>query len=286
MSWFRDGQVSGRGFEPDLIDSLSTTITPWLIGGLLLLTALTFTVTIRSWHAAKRSPYFFLRVQAARRMQRYLVASLVLILVTIGTTAYAWQTPQALPPQHARLSYAKPSLTTVIVDDEALLAESSPTALDINLSPVMNRVAETAPELGDPLLKPALPEQYNQLESQVELQSDTDIGEISFSTEISDDYQALEAGRRFGKGYFTLYATFDYDGLADGMTWSWVWRHNNQVVDGGNQVWSYGDEGPGYVYFQPDEGFQLGDYSLEVWVNDSLMAQSNFTVIDSVSATN
>jgi hypothetical protein len=65
-----------------------------------------------------------------------------------------------------------------------------------------------------------------------------------------------------------------------------VWRHNNQVVDGGNQVWSYGDEGPGYVYFQPEEGFQLGDYSLEIWVNDALMAQSNFTVIDSVSATN
>ncbi|MGD8804752.1 MAG: hypothetical protein PVH65_02820 [Chloroflexota bacterium] len=265
---------------------MSGTIIPWLVGGLLLLTVLTLTVTIKSWHAAKRSPYFFLRVQAARRMQRYLVATLVLLLITLGTSAYAWQTPQASAPQHARLSYAKPTQSAAVVNEDESLAQASPTTVEIDLSPVMNRVAATAPGLSDPLLKPALPDEYNQLEPEVELQPDTAIGEISFSTEISSDFQALEAGRRFGKGFFTLYATFAYDGLADGMTWSWVWRHNNQVVDGGNQVWSYGKDGPGYVYFQPDEGFQLGDYSLEIWVNDALMAQSNFTVIDSVSATN
>ena len=148
-------------------------------------------------------------------MQRYLVASLVLLLLSIVTTAYAWQTPVAHPPQHARLSYAKPSLAVPAVD-ETLLAESSPTAVEISLSPSINRVADTAPELSDPLLKPALPEDYDQLEPSVELQSDTTIGDISFSTKISDDFQALEAGRRFGKGFFTLYATFEYDGLADG----------------------------------------------------------------------
>ncbi len=219
-------------------------------------------------------------------MQRYLVATLLLLLVTLGTSAYAWQTPQALAPQHARLRYAKPSVATAAAAEDESLSQASPTTVEIDLSPVMNRVAATTPGLSDPLLKPALPEAYDQFEPEVELQPETEIGDISFSTEISSDFQALEAGRRFGKGFFTLYATFAYEGLADGMTWSWVWRHNNQVIDGGNQVWSYGDEGPGYVYFQPDEGFQLGDYSLEIWVNDTLMAQSNFTVIDSVSATN
>lgn len=218
-------------------------------------------------------------------MQRYLVASLVLLLLTIATTAYAWQAPQSLPPQHALLRYAKPSLAPTVADDETLLTQSSPAAVEINLSPVSN-VVSSAAGLSDPLLKPALPEAYNQLEPEVKLRSDTTIGDISFSTDISDDYQALEAGRRFGKGFYTLYATFAYDGLSDGMTWSWVWRHNNQVVDGGNQVWSYGEDGPGYVYFRPEEGFQLGDYSLEVWVNDALMAQSSFTVIDSISASN
>ena len=220
-------------------------------------------------------------------MQRYLVASLALLLLSVAISAYAWQTPRALPPQHARLSYAKPSAAGVVVADESvLLVESSPAAVEISLSPATGSIAAVAPELSDPLLMPALPEQFNQLEPTVELKPDTSIGDISFSSQISSDYQALEAGQRFGKGFFTLYATFDYDGLADGMTWSWVWRHNNQIIDGGNQVWSYGEDGPGYIYFQPEEGFQLGDYSLEVWVNDAMMAQSNFMVVDGITASN
>ena len=35
--------------------------------------------------------------------------------------------------------------------------------------------------LADPLLKPALPEQYDQIESAVELKESTEIGEIQFS---------------------------------------------------------------------------------------------------------
>ncbi|UCG24718.1 MAG: hypothetical protein JSW55_01595 [Chloroflexota bacterium] len=220
-------------------------------------------------------------------MQRYFVASLALLLVSVAISAYAWQIPQALPPQHARLNYAKPSPAGVAAENEStLLVDSSPAAVEISMSPATNGFAEIAPELSDPLLKPALPEQFNQVEPTADLQPGTAIGDISFSTEISNDYQALQAGRRFGKGFFTLYATFDYDGLADGMTWSWVWRHNNQVIDGGNQLWSYGEEGPGYVYFQPEEGFALGEYSLEVWVNDAMMAQSNFMVVDGITASN
>ena len=220
-------------------------------------------------------------------MQRYLVVSLLLGLLTIATSAYAWQTPQAVQPLHARLSYAKPSTARVAAEQESeSLTESSPTAVQISLSPTASQLVTSLSETSDSLLKPALPGEYNQLEAAVDLKPDTNVGDISFSTEISDDYQALEAGRRFGKGFYTLYATFDYDGLADGMTWSWVWRHNGQIVDGGNQVWSYGDNGPGYVYFRPEEGFQLGEYSLEVWVNDALMAQSDFTVMDSISASN
>ena len=32
----------------------------------------------------------------------------------------------------------------------------------------------------------------------------------------------------FAEGFYTLYATFDYEGLEDGMVWSWVWRHDGR----------------------------------------------------------
>ncbi len=66
--------------------------------------------------------------------------------------------------------------------------------------------------------------------------------------------------------------------MADGMEWSWVWRYNGEVIDGGNQLWAYGNDGPGYVYLRPEEGFSEGDYSLEIWVNDQLVAQNSMTI--------
>jgi hypothetical protein len=132
----------------------------------------------------------------------------------------------------------------------------------------------------------SLPSEYDQLEPWVQLNKSTIIDGITFSTDITGDYQALDPSRRFTQGFFTLYATFAYDQMSDGMVWSWVWRRNDDVIDGGNQVWSYGNDGPGYVYLRPEEGFGLGDYFINIWVNGEQMAGSNFTVIDSISANN
>ena len=260
---------------------------PWLVGGLVLLSLVTFSITIKSWREAKRSPYFFLRVQAAKRMERYMMCTLALFLVTMATGAYAWPASSESLPQIARLSYAKPApVLAAEIEEPEVLADSSPTALDITLSPVSNRLVDVPVELDDPLLKAALPEKFNQIEPSAELIDETEIGEIDFSTDITLDYRAIDAGQRFGEGFFTLYATFDYDEMADGMTWSWVWRRNGQLIEGGNQLWAYGNDGPGYVYFRPEEGFLQGQYELEVWVNNEMMAQSDFMVIDSISANN
>ncbi len=220
-------------------------------------------------------------------MERYMLCTFALVLVTVGTSAYAWPAANETLPQIARLSYAKPTLELAAdVEEPEALADSSPTALDITLSPVGNRIVDVPLDLADPLLKQALPEKFNQVEPSEEIIDETEIGKIIFSTDITSDYRAVDAGQRFGEGFFTLYATFDYAEMADGMTWSWVWRRNGQVVEGGNQLWAYGDDGPGYVYFRPEEGFLQGQYELEVWVNSEMMAQSDFMVIDSISANN
>jgi hypothetical protein len=118
------------------------------------------------------------------------------------------------------------------------------------------------------------------------MKENTNLGDIFFSTDITSNYEAVNPGRRFTEGFYTIYATFSYDGMTDGMVWSWVWRHNGQVIDGGNQVWKYGVDGPGYVYIRPETGFQLGEYALDVWVNGELFTQSSFTITEGVSAAN
>jgi hypothetical protein len=257
------------------------------LGGLVILALLTFYITVKSWREAKRSPYFFLRVQAARKMQRYLLVSFLLIVTFVLVAGFAWQAPDPSTNQIARIVYAKPmEQDSLDAASSEVAASSSPVAVEINMGAAADRTIEATSELTDPLLKPSIPSEYDQIEPSVELSDSTDIGAISFSTDIDDRYQAVNPVQRVSEGFFTLYATFDYSEMANDMAWAWVWRHNGEVVDGGNQLWSYGDEGPGYVYFQPEEGFYPGRYTLEVWVNDSLMAQSSILVIESVSANN
>jgi hypothetical protein len=184
----------------------------------------------------------------------------------------------------AVISRAKPvSVARVASPDTEVAADASPTALDITLSPASVEISQVTT---DPLQRSELPEDYNQLNPTVELKDSTDMGDIFFSTDITSDYEAINPGRRFTEGFYTVYATFSYDGMADGMVWSWVWRHNGQVIDGGNQVWNYGGDGPGYVYIRPETGFLLGEYALDVWVNGELLTQSSFTITEGVSAAN
>jgi hypothetical protein len=270
-----------------LIPNLSGTITPWVLGGLASLVLLTVSITIKAWRDAKRSPFFFLRLQAQKRLQRYSLASLALIVATFATAAYAWQPVEQSAQRVALIHNAKPAEVAIAAVDEAeepAEGESgSPETVQIalNVPAAAPRAAESASEVAS-----GLPAEYDQFDPTAELTADTELGQLFFSTRIDADYQAVEPGRRFSKGQFTLYATFEYGAMADGMAWAWVWRRNGEVVGGGNELWAYGQEGPGYVYLRPEEGFRVGQYSLEIWVNGELLTQGSFQISDGINASN
>ncbi len=268
----------------EFLTAFSGTITPWLLGTFLTLSLVAMFAAVKNWREMKRSPYFFQRLQAGKRLQTYLVTSSFLFIITIGVSAYAWQEPEDTTLRMAILTHSKsngteeaaelPSLVES-VDEESLSsfeledADSPEALLNIADQPL---VATT----------PTLPEEFDRFLPTSELDEESDLGTLIFSTEISDEYEAVNPQEIFPEGFYTLYATSGYEGLADGMVWSWIWRHNGEVVEGGNEVWNYGDEGPGYIYFNPEEGFDAGQYSLEVWVNGELMTRSS-AIMNSVS---
>ena len=272
-----------------MFDFLPNSIITWLLGGLLLLALFALSVTFKSWREAKRSPYFFMRMQAGKKMQRYLVVSFVLILMTAAASAYAWQSPEETVPLVGVLQHAKPNLGTFdAAAKQEETVEEAPGAITISLTPATERAVtisaldllETQEES-----QPG-PETASQVESDVSGPVDAQLGNITFSTDISGNYQAIDPGNRFLEGFYTLYATFSYQGMGDGLNWSWSWLRNGAQIEGGNQVWNYGEEGPGYIYFRPEEGFRAGEYSLAIWVNDELQNQSGFTVAEGIAASN
>ncbi len=263
-----------------MFSSISGTITPWILGTLLLLVCLALAVAVKSWREMKSSPYFFMRRQAEKRLQSYSFISLGLMVVTAVFAAGTLQAPQDTTPLVAILANAKPASA----DIQELVKTPTPIEV-VSETAITPRIISTTaddPFGGDAqaLIQAALtlPEEYDQFEPTIELNDDTKLGKIDFSTKINDDYEAVDPTNVFFAGKYRLYATFPYESMGDGMEWAWVWRHEGEVVEGGNELWKYGADGPGYIYFNPDEGFSPGEYSLEVWVNGELFTQSSLTM--------
>ena len=261
---------------------LTETITPWLVGTLISLAVLTLTITMKSWREMKRSPYFFMRRQAEKRLQTYGSASFFLFLFAVAVAFYSWQAPVDSTPRVAILVNSKPPKEEIV----AFFENAPPVETTLAATEIEDLVAAVSPDTETELIarKPALPEEFNQVDPLISLQDNTALGTLAFSTRISDQYEAVNPRNLFAEGFYTLYATFAYDDMADGMSWSWLWRHNGEVVEGANELWQYGSDGPGYIFFNPDEGFQFGEYTLEVWVNGEMLAQSDVTMNSAAAA--
>lgn len=247
-----------------------------------MLMSMALAIVIKSWREVKNSPYYFMRRQAEKRLQTYSFVSLCLIIATAITAAFTLQKPADNRPLVAVLANTKPATEEVMA-----LMKSAPTievVAETDLAPDIISVSDQSFTDGtDALLGTVLtlPEEFDQFEPNKELTEDTDLTPLLFSTKIDEDYEAVDPNDLFTAGSYTLYATFGYDGMADGMAWSWVWRHEGEVVDGGNELWAYGQDGPGYIYFNPEEGFRAGEYSLEVWVNGELFTRADLTMTGS-----
>lgn len=239
---------------------ISNSVSSWVLIGLAIAFALAFVLTAKSWREASRSPYYFQRRQALQQMQNYSIVSLALLMATAAVLAYAWSPSLSTAPRTALLTNAKPisldnlrSITTAIEED------ATP-------SVIVRRAA------------PSIPSQFDTLEPALVTSEDTAIENVIFASGINDNYEPIGARSVFGEGDFTLFATFDYVDMGDGMTWAWVWRKDGELVSGGEQEWLYGENGPGYVYLEPEDGFAAGDYTLELYVNGELQTLSDLEV--------
>lgn len=266
---------------------LNGTIIPWVLAALTSLVVLTLAVSAKSWRDMKRSPYFFLRRQAEKRLQSYLSIGVVLSVLLTAVALYAWQAPVDTTVRMAILTNTKPPETEVLELIER--APVSEPAIDLMVAADALTLAGQPFNLdGDDSLfasaDPVLPPEFDNFEPTAVLKDNTELGTLTFSTEVDEAYQPINARQIFPEGSYMLYATFSYDDMADGMEWAWVWRRNGEVLEGGNELWQYGDDGPGYIYYNPEEGFASGEYTLEVWVNGELMTRGTM-IINSAAVT-
>ncbi|MFT7584858.1 MAG: hypothetical protein ACI9EW_001281 [Cellvibrionaceae bacterium] len=299
------------------------TIIPWISGGLILLLTLGVWQTLKFWRESKKSPYYFLRRQAEQKMQTYSMGTVATAVMLLFFVSYAWQPVADNSLRMVEIHSAKPSSLNAsqTIEPSITLAET-PESLTVELDKIPEIISlegDSAVELSANLLSlqsafdnqtfssldrldsiqaegaialesvveaPELPAEFNQVTPEAPLQDNTEITALEFSDSVDTvSYKPVAPSRLYNEGFYTVYATFDYTNMQDGMVWSWVWRRDGRVVGGGNETWSYGDDGPGYVYLAPPEGFDTGEYSVDIWINGDLQTSANMFVTDDLAAT-
>lgn len=103
----------------------------------------------------------------------------------------------------------------------------------------------------------------------------TQLGPIAFTTQISDGRTPIGSTDVFSDTVDRVYATFPYDGMQNGVNWTHVWYFNGVEFSRSEENWRWGSSDSSFVFINP---VGAGEYRLELYVNDDLLASAEFMV--------
>jgi hypothetical protein len=101
------------------------------------------------------------------------------------------------------------------------------------------------------------------------------LGPIAFTTQISERREPISPTTVFSDTVSRVYAAFPYTGMRNGLTWTQIWYFDDVEFSRGEESWEWGSADRSFVFTNL---VGSGDYRLELYVNDDLVASGAFRV--------
>jgi Tol biopolymer transport system component len=105
------------------------------------------------------------------------------------------------------------------------------------------------------------------------------ITSLIFAQEVTEDYEPVNATTSFEEGITEIHALFDYSGILEDYTWERVWYLDGEEILRNAATWT--DEEAGRFDYYLDAGGEPlppGEWELEIYVEDELLASGAFTI--------
>lgn len=112
-----------------------------------------------------------------------------------------------------------------------------------------------------------------------ELPPEPEISRLVFAPQTTEDNTALDPAKTFAEGIMEVHAVFDYANISPGDMWERVWYLDGDEVLRVVDPWEAEDSGV-FDYSLDGEGEPLppGEWVLEIYVADNLLATDSFTI--------
>ena len=101
---------------------------------------------------------------------------------------------------------------------------------------------------------------------------------LVFSTQVSSDGRPINAAAILPSGSASLYATFEYEGMKNGLQWSQVWALDGKTVVSEQGAWDGGSTGRKTLQLNNPKGLPNGKYHLALAVKSQVVAEGEVVV--------
>ena len=248
----------------------------WVACALLLASVVPLAAAILQFVRARKAPYYAMRENALGQGKRWLLVTLVLlvlgvdVLVVPPRLAEIWPASEdPLPDAVTRTPTAAPTPTPRPTLTPTATPTRRPTAT-APFIPTPTSVSTITAPLPDSALTP-LPGAVLAGEG----------ARITFITLAADEDAhggPVDPGSEFPPGDHRVYLFITYEGMADGVAWTFATYRGAELLDSSTQLWEWGAEGRTYLFYEPPVGYEPGVHEMQVFVEERLQAIAQFII--------
>jgi hypothetical protein len=250
----------------------------WVAYALLLAAIVPLVVAISQFARARRAPYYAVRENALRQSKRWLLVTLVLLVLGVDVLVVPPRLTATLPRPEAPASDTPAPTPTAIVTPTPLPTHT-PTATPTR------RPTATAPLIPTPtaaaaLTAPLPDSALTPLPGAVPAGEGARITFVTLAADKDEGGGPVDPGSEFPPGDHRVYLFIAYEGLANGVTWTFAIYRGEELLDSATQPWAWGPQGRTYLYYKPPGGYQPGVHEMHVFVEQRLQGVAQFIVTE------
>jgi hypothetical protein len=107
---------------------------------------------------------------------------------------------------------------------------------------------------------------------------DAHITIITLAAARDDAGQPVDSGTEFPRDIPRVHLFICYEGMRNGIAWTFAIYREGEFLDGGTQLWEWGIEGKTDLYYEPPGGYAPGVYEMRVFVEGQLQGIAQFVI--------
>jgi hypothetical protein len=246
----------------------------WIAHAVLLASIIPVMVAIYQMDRARRAPFYVARAAALQRVRRWALVALLMVVVALSLLVVA--------PSLARLLGRPewPARETPTPTAAAMVTSTPRPTRTPTVTPT-RRPTATPPFIPTPTPDVRPPESAaTPLPNAVPAGEGAHITVITLAAGRDEAGQPVDPGTEFPPGDHRVYLFISYEGMANGVAWTFAIYRDGGLVDSATQMWEWGTAGKTYLYFKPPGGYEPGLYEMQVFVEERLQGVAQFVITE------